>query len=153
MKIHSSGAGAMLTKTKRPASRAISFYKCSTALVTITLTCYLWAPSTGDHLFTCGAFSRPPHHFPFHTFEALSLVIYRLLMHSYFTSSSLTFKTTFNAYGLFLVTAIGGRPKPRGESKPERRSGKRIIAGAFRLEFLVCWYYDVDATMAVPELF
>jgi len=35
---------------------------------------------------------------------------------------------------------------------PERRSGKRIIAGtAFRLEFLVGWYYDADATMAVPE--
>ena len=30
---------------------------------------------------------------------------------------------------------------------PERRSGKRIIAGtAFRLEFLVGWYYDADAT-------
>ena len=42
----------------------------------------------------------------------------------------------------------------RGESKPERRSGKRIIAGtAFRLEFLVVWYYDADATMAVPELY
>ena len=37
---------------------------------------------------------------------------------------------------------------------PERRSGKRIIAGtAFRLEFLVGWYYDADATMAVPELY
>ena len=35
---------------------------------------------------------------------------------------------------------------------PERRSGKKIIAGtAFRLEFLVGWYYDADATMAVPE--
>jgi len=42
----------------------------------------------------------------------------------------------------------------RGESKPERRSGKRIIGGtAFRLEFLVGWYYDADATMAVPELY
>jgi len=42
----------------------------------------------------------------------------------------------------------------RGESKPERCSGKKIIAGtAFRLEFLVGWYYDVDATMAVPELY
>jgi len=42
----------------------------------------------------------------------------------------------------------------RGESKPERRSGKRIIAGtAFRLEFLVVWYYDADATMVVPELY
>jgi len=42
----------------------------------------------------------------------------------------------------------------RGESKPERHSGKRIIAGtAFRLEFLVDWYYDADATMAVPELY
>jgi len=38
---------------------------------------------------------------------------------------------------------------------PERRSGKRIIiAGtAFRLEFLVGWYYDADTTMAVPELY
>ena len=37
---------------------------------------------------------------------------------------------------------------------PERRSGKRIIAGtAFRLEFLVGWYYDADATMVVPELY
>jgi len=37
---------------------------------------------------------------------------------------------------------------------PEHRSGKRIIAGrAFRLEFLVGWYYDADATMAVPELY
>ena len=37
---------------------------------------------------------------------------------------------------------------------PERRSGKRIIAGtAFRLEFLVGWYYDADATMAVSELY
>jgi len=42
----------------------------------------------------------------------------------------------------------------RRESKPERRSGKKIIAGtAFRLEFLVGWYYDVDATMAVHELY
>jgi len=42
----------------------------------------------------------------------------------------------------------------RGESKPERRSGKRIIAGAaFWLEILVGWYYDADATMAVPELY
>ena len=42
----------------------------------------------------------------------------------------------------------------RGESKPERRSGKKIIAGtAFRLEFLVGWYYDADATMEVPELY
>jgi len=40
-----------------------------------------------------------------------------------------------------------------GESKPERRSRKRIIARtAFRLEFLVGWYYDADATIAVPEL-
>jgi len=36
----------------------------------------------------------------------------------------------------------------------ERRSAKRIIGGtAFRLEFLVGWYYDADATMAVPELY
>jgi len=29
-------------------------------VVTITVTCYSWAPSRGDHLFTCGAIYRPP---------------------------------------------------------------------------------------------
>jgi len=29
-------------------------------VVTITVTCYSWAPSSGDHLFTCGAISRSP---------------------------------------------------------------------------------------------
>jgi len=28
---------------------------------TIPVTCYSWAPSNGDHLFTCGAIFRPPH--------------------------------------------------------------------------------------------
>jgi len=37
---------------------------------------------------------------------------------------------------------------------PERRSGKRILAGtAFRSEFLVGWCYDADTTMPVPELY
>jgi len=31
--------------------------------VTITVTCYSWAPSSGDHLFSCGAISRPPQAF------------------------------------------------------------------------------------------
>jgi len=30
--------------------------------VTITVTCYSWAPSSGDHFFTCGAIYRPPHY-------------------------------------------------------------------------------------------
>jgi len=30
-------------------------------VVTITVTCYSWAPSSGDHLFTCGAIYRQPH--------------------------------------------------------------------------------------------
>jgi len=30
-------------------------------VVTITETCYSWAPSNGDHLFACGAIYRPPH--------------------------------------------------------------------------------------------
>jgi len=29
-------------------------------VVTITVTCYLQAPSTGDYLITCCAISRPP---------------------------------------------------------------------------------------------
>ena len=29
-------------------------------MVTITVTCYSWAPSSGDHLFTCGAIVWPP---------------------------------------------------------------------------------------------
>jgi len=36
-------------------------------MVTITVTCYLWAPSSGDHSFTCGAISRPPQLFSLHT--------------------------------------------------------------------------------------
>jgi len=30
-------------------------------VVTITVTCYSWAPSSGDHLFTCDAIFWPPH--------------------------------------------------------------------------------------------
>jgi len=30
-------------------------------VVTITVTCYSWASSSGDHLFTWGAIYRPPH--------------------------------------------------------------------------------------------
>jgi len=29
-------------------------------VVTITVTCNLWAPFSGDHLFTCGAIYLPP---------------------------------------------------------------------------------------------
>jgi len=29
-------------------------------MVTITVTCYSWAPSSGDHLITCGDIYRPP---------------------------------------------------------------------------------------------
>jgi len=35
-------------------------------VVTITVTCDLWAPPSGDHIFACGAMSRPPQHFPLH---------------------------------------------------------------------------------------
>jgi len=30
--------------------------------VTITVTCNFWAPSSGDHLFTCDAIYLPPQH-------------------------------------------------------------------------------------------
>jgi len=29
---------------------------------TTTVTCYSWAPSSGEFLFSCGAISRPPHY-------------------------------------------------------------------------------------------
>jgi len=29
-------------------------------VMTITVTCNLWAPSSGDHFFTCGAIHLPP---------------------------------------------------------------------------------------------
>jgi len=31
-------------------------------VVTITVAYNLWAPSSGDHLFTCGAIYLPPHY-------------------------------------------------------------------------------------------
>jgi len=33
----------------------------NSVVVTIAVTCYSWAPSSGDHLFTCGAIYLPPH--------------------------------------------------------------------------------------------
>jgi len=30
-------------------------------VVTVRVTCYSWAPSSGDHLFTWGAIYPPPH--------------------------------------------------------------------------------------------
>jgi len=31
-------------------------------VVNITVTSYSWAPSSGDHLFTCGAIYQRPHY-------------------------------------------------------------------------------------------
>jgi len=60
-------------------------------------------------------------------------------------------KLVKNQKHAFCVTSPEVKVSQNG---PERRSGKRIIAGtAFRLEFLVGWCYDADATMAVPELY
>jgi len=55
----------------------------------------------------------------------------------------------------YVITATMANPEVKvSRNGPEHRSGKRIIAGtAFRLEFLVGWYYDADATIAVPELY
>jgi len=53
-----------------------------------------------------------------------------------------------------LIVTVSRAEVKVSRNGPERRSGKRINAGtAFRLEFLVGWYYDADATMAVPELY
>ena len=62
---------------------------------------------------------------------------------------------TYKMYITALFTHLDLEPEVKvSRNGPERRSGKRIIAGtAFRLEFLVGWYYDADATMAVPELY
>jgi len=30
-------------------------------VVTVTVTCYSWSPSSGDYLFACGAIYPPPH--------------------------------------------------------------------------------------------
>jgi len=35
--------------------------------VTITVTCYPWAPSIGDHLLTCGGIFWLPHLIPLPT--------------------------------------------------------------------------------------
>jgi len=55
--------------------------KCNNSLVvTITVTCYSRVPSSGGHLFTCGAIFWPPHHFPLHQLEVLSLIIHTLTL-------------------------------------------------------------------------
>jgi len=64
---------------------------------------------------------------------------------------------TWNTFYAWLRRVLCGKLQPEvkvSRNGPERRSGNIIIAGtAFRLEFLVGWYYDADATMAVPELY
>jgi len=59
----------------------------------------------------------------------------------------------FSGYVFDVVKNIKSEVKV-SRNGPEHRSGKIIIAGtAFRLEFLVGWYYDADTTMALPELY
>jgi len=41
-------------------------------VVTITVTCYSWAPTSGDHLFTCGTIYRPPHYSPSLTWSSIT---------------------------------------------------------------------------------
>jgi len=38
-------------------------YDKNSFVATMTVTCYSWALSSGDHLFTCGAIYRSPHIF------------------------------------------------------------------------------------------
>jgi len=62
----------------------------------------------------------------------------------------------FMIFYVYMHTSlIGLNPEAKvSRNGPEHRSGKIIIADtAFRLEFLIGWYYDADATMAVPELY
>jgi len=40
----------------------LHYHYDNSLVVTITVTCYLWAPSSGDHLFTCGTIFRPPQY-------------------------------------------------------------------------------------------
>jgi len=63
-------------------------------------------------------------------------------------------QTTRRCLYVFLTCNRASCPEVKvSRNGPERRSGKRIIAGTvLRLEFLVGWCYDGDATMAVPEL-
>jgi len=34
----------------------------SFVVTTIIVTCYSWAPCSGDHIFTCGAIYPPPYY-------------------------------------------------------------------------------------------
>ena len=54
----------------------------------------------------------------------------------------------------FSIDVISGHYILRDRFGPSKHLKKTLIAGtAFRLEFLVGWYYDADATVAVPELY
>jgi len=47
-------------------------------VVTITVTCNLWAPSSCDHLFTCSAIYLPPQRTPSAGFAKLMFVVHFL---------------------------------------------------------------------------
>jgi len=71
-------------------------------VVTITMTCNSWAPSSGDHLFTCGAIYLPPH---WETCERMVLLlIFNAQQKHCNESSNILFQET--VIGVFLyVTA------------------------------------------------
>ena len=50
-------------------------YDLSFVVTPITMTCYSWAPSSGDHLFTCDAIYMPPQYFQH---QAEDWVLFRL---------------------------------------------------------------------------
>jgi len=59
-------------------------------VVTITVTCDSWAPSSGDHSFTCGAIYRPPHssyRVTFSTSEVYMRKVRNNLRHEIFKAS------------------------------------------------------------------
>jgi len=50
-------------------------------VVTITVTCYSWAPPGGDPLFSCGAIFRPPHPHEFGPVFEMALEVWSSFSH------------------------------------------------------------------------
>jgi len=104
-------------------------------VVTITVTCDLWAPSTGDHLFTCGAIFRPPHYTRSIESESSdwdNFVRYFLIvwLFSYVVSEHWTMTVSCAGWNIFSAAA----PQPQNlnqrefeKSCPRRSSTRRLL--------------------------
>jgi len=118
-------------------------------VVTITVTCYSWTPSCGDHLFTCGAIFCPPYVKTFIIKVSLPYPLveegrYFDLNEQRFIALGISFGVSpqnFNAVGLHAVGDAGIALHGFCPSEVYKGSENLNIGSGFYRFFLICIRY------------